>query len=92
MQNTDRKKKVAILGSTGSIGCQALDVIRQHNDLYEAYILTANNSVDRLIQQAREYQPEAVVIANEAHYSKVKEALADLPVKVYAGARRCVRL
>ena len=86
MQNTDRKKKVAILGSTGSIGCQALDVIRQHNDLYEAYILTANNSVDRLIQQAREYQPEAVVIANEAHYSKVKEALADLPVKVYAGA------
>ena len=85
MQNTDRKRNVAILGSTGSIGCQALDVIRRNNDLYAAYILTANNSADQLIQQAREFQPEAVVIANEEHYEKVKEALADLPIKVYAG-------
>ncbi len=85
MQTTERKRNVALLGSTGSIGRQALDVIREHNDLYEAYILTANNSCDLLIQQAREFQPEAVVIANEIHYAKVKEALSDLPIKVYAG-------
>ncbi len=85
MQTTERKRNVALLGSTGSIGRQALDVIREHNDLYEAYILTANNSCDLLIQQAREFQPEAVVIANETHYAKVKEALSDLPIKVYAG-------
>ncbi len=87
MQTTERKRNVALLGSTGSIGRQALDVIREHNDLYEAYILTANNSCDLLIQQAREFQPEAVVIANEAHYAKVKEALSDLPIKVYAGEK-----
>ena len=81
------KKKIAILGSTGSIGTQALEVIEEHNDLYEAYILTANNQVDKLIEQARKYQPEAVVIANEQHYDKLKEALADLPIKVYAGAK-----
>lgn len=86
IQNTERKRNVAILGSTGSIGCQALDVIRQNPDLYEAYVLTANNSVDMLIQQAREFEPEAVVIANAEHYSKVVSALADLPIKVYAGA------
>ena len=84
MDKTERKRNVAILGSTGSIGRQALDVIRQHHDLYEAYILTANNSADLLIEQAREFEPEAVVIANEVHYPKVKEALSDLPVKVYA--------
>lgn len=78
-------KRIAILGSTGSIGTQALQVIEEHSDLYEAYVLTANNSVDLLIQQARKFVPEAVVIANEAHYDKVKEALADLPIKVYAG-------
>lgn len=80
-------KRLAILGSTGSIGTQTLDVIRQHPDRFEAYALTANNSVDKLIEQAREYRPEVVVIANEAHYEKLQEALADLPVKVFAGAQ-----
>lgn len=80
------KKRICILGSTGSIGCQALDVIEEHNDLYEAYILTANNSVDKLIAQARKFKPEVVVIANELHYATVKDALADLPIKVFAGA------
>ena len=80
------KKKIAILGSTGSIGMQALQVIEEHSELYEAYILTANNSVGKLVEQARKYLPEAVVIANEIHYSTVCDALADLPIKVYAGA------
>lgn len=80
-------KRLAILGSTGSIGTQTLDVIRQHPDRFEAYALTANNSVDKLIEQAREYRPEVVVIANEAHYEKLQKALADLPVKVFAGAQ-----
>ena len=80
------KKKIAILGSTGSIGTQALQVIEEHSELYEAYIITANNSVGKLVEQARKYQPEAVVIANEIHYSTVRDALADLPIKVYAGA------
>lgn len=85
-KNMDKKKKIAILGATGSIGTQALQVIDEHADLYEPYILTANNQADKLIEQARKYQPEAVVIANEANYGKVKDALADLPIKVYAGA------
>lgn len=80
------KKKIAILGSTGSIGTQALQVIDEHSELYEAYILTANNSVGKLVEQARKYLPEAVVIANEIHYSTVRDALVDLPIKVYAGA------
>lgn len=79
------KKKIAILGSTGSIGTQALQVIDEHSELYEAYVLTANNSVGKLVEQARKYLPEAVVIANEAHYAAVRDALADLPIKVYAG-------
>ena len=79
------KKKIAILGSTGSIGRQALDVIASHAESYEAYVLTANNSVDLLIEQARKFMPEMVVIANELHYNKLKEALSDLPIKVYAG-------
>ena len=81
-----KKKQIAILGSTGSIGTQALQVIAEHPDLYEAYALTANNQVDLLIEQARRFQPEAVVIANESKYTILKEALADLPIKVYAGA------
>ena len=79
-------KRIAILGSTGSIGTQALDVIAEHPDLFEAYVLTANNSTDKLIAQARKFHPEIVVIANEQHYPTVKEALADLPIKVYTGA------
>lgn len=80
------KQQICILGSTGSIGTQALDVIRQHADRYEVYCLTANNSVEKLAEQAREFHPAAVVIANEAHYDKLKDLLADLPdIKVYAG-------
>jgi 1-deoxy-D-xylulose-5-phosphate reductoisomerase len=79
-------KQIAILGSTGSIGKQALDVIASHPDEYEVYALTANNSVDLLIEQALRFKPEAVVIANEQHYPKLKEALSGQPVKVYAGA------
>lgn len=82
-----QKKRIAILGSTGSIGTQALEVIEEHSDLYEAYILTANNQVDKLIEQARKFQPEAVVIANETHYDELKNALSDLPIKIYAGAK-----
>lgn len=80
------KKQIAILGSTGSIGTQALQVIEEHPDLYEVYALTANNKVEKLIEQARKFQPEAVVIANEDKYQQLKNALADLPIKVYAGA------
>lgn len=80
-----KKKKIALLGSTGSIGTQALQVIEAHPDLFEAYILTANNRVERLIEQARKFQPEIVVIANEEKYETLKEALADLPIKVYTG-------
>ena len=81
------KKQIAILGSTGSIGTQALQVIEEHSDLYEVYCLTANNKVELLAEQARKWKPAAVVIANEAHYDRLKELLADLPdIKVYAGA------
>ncbi len=79
------KKRIAILGSTGSIGTQALQVIEEQGDLYEAYVITENNSVAKLVEQARKYRPEVVVIANEAHYTTVCDALADLPIKVYAG-------
>ena len=81
-----RKKQIAILGSTGSIGTQALKVIEEHPDLYEAYALTANNQVELLAEQARKFMPAAVVIANEAKYLQLKEMLADLPIQVYAGA------
>lgn len=79
-------KKIAILGSTGSIGTQALDVIKQHPDQFEARVLTAGNNAELLIAQARAFVPDAVVIANESKYDQVKEALADLPIKVYTGA------
>ena len=80
------KQQICILGSTGSIGTQALDVISQHPDRYEAYCLTANNRWQQLAEQARRYHPAAVVIANETYYEDLKTALADLPdIKVYAG-------
>lgn len=80
------KKQIAILGSTGSIGTQALQVIDKHPDLFEAYCLTANNRVKELAEQARRYNPAAVVIANEDKYEELKSLLADLPdIKVYAG-------
>jgi 1-deoxy-D-xylulose 5-phosphate reductoisomerase (EC 1.1.1.267) len=81
-----KKQQICILGSTGSIGSQALDVIRQHPDRYEAYCLTANNQVELLAEQARMFNPAAVVIANEAHYDRLTSLLADRPeIKVYAG-------
>ncbi|MBP1612654.1 MAG: putative terpenoid biosynthesis related reductoisomerase [Bacteroidetes bacterium] len=86
IQQEKKRKQIAILGSTGSIGSQALQVIAEHPDLYEVYALTANNKVEQLIAQARKFCPEAVVIANESKYAILKEALADLPIKIYAGA------
>ena len=80
------KKQIAILGSTGSIGTQALQVIEEHPELYEAYVLTANNQVELLAEQARKFMPAAVVIANENKYLQLKELFADLPIQVYAGA------
>ena len=81
-------KQICILGSTGSIGTQALDVIEQHSDRYDVYCLTANNRYEMLAEQARKFRPAAVVIANEAHYESLKLLLADLPdIKVYAGAK-----
>ena len=83
-----KKQQICILGSTGSIGTQALDVIEQHSDLYEVYCLTANNRVQELAEQAREFHPAAVVIANEARYEELKDMLSDEPdIKVYAGAQ-----
>ncbi len=79
------KQSITILGSTGSIGTQALEVIAQHSTRFDVYALTANNQADLLIEQARRFHPEIVVIANELHYEKVKTALADLPMKVFAG-------
>ena len=82
-----KKQQICILGSTGSIGTQALDVIEQHSDLYEVYCLTANNRVQELAEQARKFHPAAVVIANEARYEELKDMLSDEPdIKVYAGA------
>ncbi|AGB28498.1 1-deoxy-D-xylulose 5-phosphate reductoisomerase [Prevotella dentalis DSM 3688] len=82
-----KKQQICILGSTGSIGTQALDVIAQHPDRYEAYCLTANNSVERLAEQARRFSPACVVIANEARYGELKALLADRPdIQIYAGS------
>ena len=83
-----KKQQICILGSTGSIGTQALDVIEQHSDLYEVYCLTANNRVQELAEQARKFHPAAVVIANEARYEELKDMLSNEPdIKVYAGAQ-----
>ncbi len=79
------KKQIAILGSTGSIGTQALEVIQANPDSYEVYLLSANNRVEELINQARLFKPEVAIIANKAKYSQLKEALTDLPTRVYAG-------
>jgi 1-deoxy-D-xylulose-5-phosphate reductoisomerase len=79
------QKRIAILGSTGSIGTQALEVISEHPELFSVETLTANNNADLLVQQAIRFQPDAVVIANENLYRQVADALNDYPVKVYAG-------
>ena len=80
-----RRKQIAILGSTGSIGTQALDVIDQHPDKFEVYALTANNNIELLIEQAIKFKPEVVVIANDKNYLILKEALNNYPIKVWAG-------
>ena len=83
-----RKKQIAILGSTGSIGTQALQVIEEHADLYEVYCLTANNKVELLAEQAHRFKPAAIVIANEARYDELKRLMSDQPdIKVYAGVK-----
>ena len=83
-----KKQQICILGSTGSIGTQALDVIEQHSDLYKVYCLTANNRVKELAEQAHKFHPAAVVIANENHYEELQDMLSDEPdIKVYAGAQ-----
>ena len=82
------KKQIAILGSTGSIGTQALAVIAEHPDLFEVYCLTANNKVEELARQARQFRPAAVIIANEEKYDHLKDLLSDMPdIKVYAGSK-----
>lgn len=85
MEN-NQKKQIAILGSTGSIGTQTLEVISENSSIFEVYALTANNQIDLLIAQARKFLPEVVVIANENYYQKLKESLKDLPIKVFAGS------
>ena len=80
------KQTVAILGSTGSIGTQTLDVIDRHSELFEVYALTAHSNIDLLVKQAKKYRPEVVAIADERHYKTLREALDGLPIKVFAGA------
>ena len=87
-----KKRQIAILGSTGSIGTQALQVIEEHSDLYEVYCLTANNKVELLAEQAHRFKPAAIVIANEAHYDELRRLMDDMPdVKVYAGKQALER-
>ena len=85
MDLRESKKQITILGSTGSIGTQTLQVIAENDSLFEVFALTANNQVNLLAEQARKFNPEIVVIGNEQHYDKLKESLADLPIKVFAG-------
>lgn len=80
------KQRIALLGSTGSIGCQTLDVVRSRPEEFEITTLTAENRWEKLAEQAKEFRPDSVVIANEKHYAALKEALSDEPIKVYAGA------
>ncbi len=86
------KRNLAILGSTGSIGCQALDIVDAHPDQFEVYAITGNNNIDLLIRQARKYLPEVVVTANEQKYPELKEALEDLPIKVWGGSEAICQL
>ena len=89
---TEKKKNIAILGSTGSIGTQALEVVRANPDRFEVYALTANNNLDLLIQQVIEFRPEVVAIANEKYYLQLKQALGSFPVKVFAGKEAIAQL
>ena len=84
---TNKKQVIALLGSTGSIGTQTLDVIASNPDRFEVYALTANNNIDLLIEQAKRFKPEVVVIGNDQHYLTLKEALKEESIKVFAGAQ-----
>ncbi|MBR0072774.1 MAG: 1-deoxy-D-xylulose-5-phosphate reductoisomerase, partial [Bacteroidales bacterium] len=84
-ENDKKPKRIAIIGSTGSIGRQALNVIRRHSDLFAVEVLTANTNAELLIQQAVEFQPNTVVIADGTKYAQVQQALADSDIKVFAG-------
>ena len=86
------KKRIAILGSTGSIGTQTLDVVRAHPDRFEVYAIAANRSIDKIIEQAREFKPEVVCIGDETLYETLKQALSDMPVKVWAGAEAIAQM
>lgn len=86
MEKETSRRRICLLGSTGSIGTQTLQVIEEHPDLFEAYVLTAHSQADLLVRQARKFNPAAVVISDESRYEYVKEALSDLPIQVYAGA------
>ena len=85
-------KHIAILGSTGSIGTQALNVIRRHRDLFAVEVLCAGSNADLLVKQAKEFEPNAVVIADENKYSQVRDALTDSNIKVFAGESSMVDL
>jgi len=85
-----QNKRIAILGSTGSIGTQALEVVESHPEVFQVEVLTAQNNASLLIEQAKKFKPNAVVIGNDEHYNQVKEALASLPIKVYAGENALV--
>ena len=80
------KQRIALLGSTGSIGVQTLDIVREHPDLFEITTLTAHRNWETLARQAEEFAPDSVVIADDTHYDALRRALVDRPVKVYAGA------
>ena len=80
-------KQIAILGSTGSIGTQALEVISEYPESFEVYALTAHRNVELLIEQAKKYMPDTVIIADESLYPRLKEALKDLPIKTFAGSK-----
>ncbi|MBO5619469.1 MAG: 1-deoxy-D-xylulose-5-phosphate reductoisomerase [Paludibacteraceae bacterium] len=86
------KKRIAILGSTGSIGTQTLDVVRRHPDRYEIYAISAHRSVDLLVAQAREFHPEVVCIADESKYEQLRAALSDMEIKVWAGAEAIAQM
>ena len=87
----NKKRVVAILGSTGSIGTQALDVIEAHKDFFELELITANSNADLLIEQAKKYLPATVVISAKEKYEEVKNALASLPIKVFAGSEAIIQ-
>ena len=91
LQMTDNKKHIAILGSTGSIGTQALDVISANQELFEVEVLSANSNSSLLIEQALIFRPNAVVIVNEDKYQDVFDALSVHDIKVYAGKIRCLK-